>query len=169
VVIFDYGASRGGAIPKRLLADFKGFLHTEGYGAVCRDNAITQIGCWSHVRRKYDEALKAAGINPRKPPAGVPPPKARRALQALGFIRRLFAIEHPFREAEPQERLRVRQTESASVVKDFRVWLDETLPKVVPGSAIGAAHNYTVGQWPNSFVSLTMGGSSSTTIAPRMR
>lgn len=30
VVIFDYDASRGGSIPKRLLADFKGFLHTDG-------------------------------------------------------------------------------------------------------------------------------------------
>lgn len=115
---------------------------------MCRDNAITQIGCWSHVRRKYDEALKAAGINPRRPPAGSPPPKARRALQALSFIQRLFAIEHRIREAEPDERLRVRQTESAPVVEDFRAWLDETLPKVVPGTAVGTALNYTAGQWP---------------------
>jgi hypothetical protein len=151
VVLFDYDASRSGAIPKRLLGDFNGFLHTdgfEGYGAVCRNNGITQIGCWAHVRRKYDEALKAAGINPRKPPAGAPPPKARRPLQALGFMQRLFAIEHRIREAEPEERWRVRQTESAPVVEAFRAWLDETLPKVVPGSAIGKALSYTVSQWP---------------------
>jgi transposase len=151
VVLFDYDASRSGAIPKRLLGDFNGFLHTdgfEGYGAVCRNNGITQIGCWAHVRRKYDEALKAAGINPRKPPAGAPPPKARRPLQALRFMQRLFAIEHRIREAEPEERWRVRQSKSAPVVEAFRAWLDETLPKVVPGSAIGKALSYTISQWP---------------------
>jgi hypothetical protein len=96
----------------------------------------------------YDEALKAAGINSRKPPAAAPPPKARRALRVLGFIQKLFAIEHRIRKAEPQKRLRVRQAESAPVVKAFCVWLDETLPKVVPGSAIGKALAYTAGQWP---------------------
>jgi transposase len=34
------------------------------------------------------------------------------------------------------------------VVEAFRAWLDETLPKVVPGSAIGKALSYTVSQWP---------------------
>jgi transposase len=63
-------------------------------------------------------------------------------------MQRLFAIEHRIREAEPEERWRVRQTESAPVVEAFRAWLDETLPKVVPGSAIGKALTYTVSQWP---------------------
>ena len=151
VVLFDYDPSRGGAIPKRLLGDFSGFLHTdgyEGYGAVCRANDITQIGCWAHVRRKYDEALKAAGINPRKPPSGTPPPKMRRTLKALGYIQRLFAIEHRIRDQAPEARWRVRQGESAPVVDEFRDWLDTVLPSVVPGSALGKAIAYTDGQWP---------------------
>ena len=76
VVLFDYDPSRGGAIPKRLLGEYSGYLITdgyEGYGPVCRANGITQVGCWAHARRKFDEVLKAAGINPRKTPKGKPP------------------------------------------------------------------------------------------------
>ena len=100
------------------------------------------------MRRKYDEALKAAGINPRKPPSGTPPPKMRRTLKALGYIQRLFAIEHRIRDQAPEARWRVRQRESAPVLEEFRDWLDTVLPTVVPGSALGKAIAYTDAQWP---------------------
>ena len=142
VVLFDYDPSRGGAIPKRLLGEYSGYLITdgyEGYGPVCRANGITQVGCWAHARRKFDEVLKAAGINPRKTPKGKPPPKARKAGQALAFIRALFAIEHRVRDDSAEARYRVRHAESALVLERLRAWLDEQLPTVPPSTALGRA------------------------------
>jgi transposase len=115
---------------------------------VCRENDITQLGCWSHVRRKFHEVLKAAGINPRQPPKGQPPPKARRALKALGFIGHLFAIEQRIRGRPPDERHRVRTEESLPVLEKLRAWLDATLPEAPPASALGRALGYLDAQWP---------------------
>jgi transposase len=42
VVLFDYDASRSGAIPKRLLGDFNGFLHTDGFEGYAADRPSTQ-------------------------------------------------------------------------------------------------------------------------------
>lgn len=151
VVLFDYAPSRGGDIPKRLLGEFSGFLVTdgyEGYGPVCRANGITQVGCWAHARRKFDEVMKAAGINPRKTPTSKPPPKARKAARALGFMRQLFAIEHRLRNASAQMRHHARQADSAPVLEKLRDWLDEQLRGVPPTSALGRALGYLDTQWP---------------------
>ena len=56
VVLFEYDVSRSGSVPSRLLDGFAGVLQTDGYDGynqVCRDNAITRIGCWDHARRKF--------------------------------------------------------------------------------------------------------------------
>ena len=96
----------------------------------------------------FDEVLKAAGINPRKTPKGKPPPKARKAGQALAFIRALFAIEHRVRDDSAEARYRVRHAESALVLERLRAWLDEQLPTVPPSTALGRALSYLDAQWP---------------------
>ena len=151
IVLFDSEPSRGGAIPKRLLGEFSGYLVTdgyEGYAPVCRANGITQVGCWAHARRKFDEVFKAAGINPRKTPKGRSPPKGGKAARALGFMRQLFAIEHRIRNDDAQTRYRIRYTHSAPVLEKLRTWLDEHLPTVPPRTALGQALGYLDTQWP---------------------
>jgi len=62
MIVYDYHASRASSVPVALLGEFKGYLQTdgyEGYTSVCKANGLTQLGCWAHVRRKFDEALKA--------------------------------------------------------------------------------------------------------------
>ena len=62
VILFDYEPSRSGKVPAQLLKDFQGILQTdgyEGYAAVAKRNDIVSVGCLAHVRRKFDEALRA--------------------------------------------------------------------------------------------------------------
>ena len=62
IILFDYDASRSGAVPFRLLSDFKGTLQTdgyEGYAATAARDDIVHVGCLAHARRKFDEAVKA--------------------------------------------------------------------------------------------------------------
>ena len=151
IVLFDYEPSRGGAIPKRLLGEFSGYLVTdgyEGYAPVCRANGITQVGCWAHARRKFDEVLKAAGINPRKTPKAKPPPKGSKAARALGVIRELFAIERRIRNDDAETRYRIRHTHSAPVLEKLRTWIDEHRSSVPPSTALGQAFGYLDTQWP---------------------
>ena len=149
VVLYDYAPSRAGAVPISLLGSFNGYLQTDGYAgyhAVVAANGITPLYCFAHARRYFIEALKALGLNPNKLPLKAPD-KARRPLQALGFIRQLYAIEHRLREQTPAERLAVRQTESVSVLNALHAWLAKTSPKVVPGSPLGKALGYLERHW----------------------
>src|SRR5207248_2622801 len=62
IVLFDYDASRGGAVPKRLLHGYQGILLTDGwepYDTVAQELGLVHAGCMAHARRKFDEARKA--------------------------------------------------------------------------------------------------------------
>lgn len=149
MVLYDYAPSRAGEVPLALLGAFDGHLQTDGYAgyrAVVAANGITPVYCFAHARRYFTDALKALGVNPSKPPAK-PPDKARRALKALTFIRHLYAIEHRIREHPPDERLAVRQAESAPVLNELRAWLDRLLAKVLPSSPLGQALGYLDRHW----------------------
>jgi transposase len=149
IVLFDYDPSRSGEVPKRLLEGFKGTLHTDayaGYDAVVTLQRLVRLLCWSHARRRFVDVLKSLKLNPKKLPAK-PPPKARRALKALGFIKTLYTIERRIRDQPPDERYQVRQRESLPVLEALRAWLDETRPKILPGSALGEALAYLDNHW----------------------
>jgi transposase len=74
VVLFDYQPGRGHEHPERFLQGFAGTIMTDGYAAWRMLKGVTHLGCLAHVRRRFDEALKA-----QKYPTG-------RAKQALEFI-----------------------------------------------------------------------------------
>jgi transposase len=149
IVLFDYDPSRAQDVPKRLLEGFSGALHTDGYAgydAVVAEQGLQRLYCWVHARRRFVEVLKSLGLNPKKLPAK-PPPKARRALKALGFIKTLYAIEGRLRERPPEERFYMRQAESLPVLQALREWLKETRPKILPNSALGEALAYLDKHW----------------------
>ncbi len=72
VILFDYDPSRSQAVPLRLLESYRGYLQVDGYdgyNAVGLRSDIVLVGCMAHVRRKFDEAVKAQGVdrdNPEK-------------------------------------------------------------------------------------------------------
>ncbi len=58
IVLYEYQPGRGGIHPETFLNGFKGYLHTDGYaGYYNLPEEITVVGCWAHVRRKFDEAM----------------------------------------------------------------------------------------------------------------
>lgn len=145
IVLYDYDPSRSQQVPIRLLDDFAGYLQTdayEGYSAVISNNGITPLGCWAHVRRKFDEALKAqAGMTPEKR-------KASLAAHALRKIQALYRIERETKLLTDNGRQVVRVNRSMPLLDEFRAWLDQHIPIVPPRSALGKAMNYAHKQWP---------------------
>ena len=144
IVLFDYDPHRNQAVPKRLLAGFTGTLVTDGYEAyapVVRENGMTHAGCWAHARRKFNDALKVQGTQAKG--------KAGKAMEAMSFIRQLYAVERQAKEKhlDPEQRHALRQQQSRPVIERTRRWLDKSMRQVPPKSVLGKAMGYLDKQW----------------------
>lgn len=139
IVLYDYQTTRSGKHPRQFLAGFKGYLHTDGYEGYNGLPDVVLAGCWSHARRKFDEALKALPAG-----KGSAPVVAREGLE---FCNRIFAIERSLHDLSPEERYRKRLELSRPVLDEFSAWLKIQLPRVLPRSALGVAIRYCRNQW----------------------
>lgn len=141
VVLFDYDASRSGAVPKALLGDYGGHLMTdgyEGYNAVVTQNGITHLACWAHARRKFIEVQRAQ-----------PKGKTDQADVALGLIGKLYGVERDLKEVgNIAQRTLERKTRSVPVLNELREWLDKRKSGVPPKSKLGEALAYLDKYWP---------------------
>lgn len=147
VVLYDYDPSRSGRVPERLFAGYAGVLQTdgyEGYTAVGQRPGVVHVGCFAHARRKFDEALKGMHGAARKATSR----KESVALQGLGWIQKLYAIEKSAKDATPEERQRLRNERSRPILIALRHWLDDALPRVAPQTLTGKALGYLDHQWP---------------------
>lgn len=148
VILYDYDPSRSGEVPKRLLADWRGYLMTDGYrgyDAVVEAQNLTHLACMAHVRRGFVEAT-----------AGLPKGKLGRAGEAIELIRKLYRVERDVEEAgvagEPlahkhARRLTARRARSKPLLQELRTWLDTTRPKVTPSARLGQAIAYADKYW----------------------
>ena len=134
LVFFHYDqGSRAQKVVLPLLKDFKGALQTDGYAAynVYEDKkGVTLLGCWAHVRRYFEEALKEDKT------------RAGYALEQIGLI---YAVE---READDKElsfaqRAELRERLSYPIMVAFEKWLVREYPQVMPKGRIGKAIKYT--------------------------
>ncbi len=142
IIIYQVGPSRGHEVPQKFLDGYKGFLHTDGYESyetlASKMPTITLVGDWVHVRRKFDEAVKAVAKDFKGEV------KARVALE---LINELFRIEREMGEVTPDEKLRIRQEKSKPVIDALKNWADEAGPCIPPKSLIGKAITYMLQRW----------------------
>lgn len=101
---------------------------------------VIEVACWAHARRKFFDAQESD-------PA--------RSLWMLEMIRRLYAVEAEARDREPPERLRLRQSQSAPILEQIRLWLIGQQAQVLPRSPIAQAIGYALNQWPALIVYTT--------------
>ncbi len=137
IVLYDYQSSRGKEHPKKFLEGFTGFLCTDGYQGYNSVEGVTHVGCWSHARRYFDEAVKASGGKEKNP----------KAKEGLDFCNRLFHLEKQWQELTPEERHQKRLLESRPVLEAFLAWLEITNTHCVPKSHLGKAITYCLNQW----------------------
>ena len=135
IVIYDYQQGRSGDFAKRFLQNFKGYLMVDGYvGYRKLEPEVTLSCCWSHVRRKFDEALK---VLPEKNPEST-------AAIGIAYCNKLFDIEREISDKSIEERKMVRQEQSKAVCEAFFSWAEAESFKVLPKSAIGTAIQYSL-------------------------
>ncbi|WP_202920213.1 IS66 family transposase [Urbifossiella limnaea] len=138
--LFDLTAGRRQEFPQAFLAGYRGFVHADaydGYNAVHND--VRHLGCWMHARRYFVDA------EPTDP----------RAVEALAFIRTLYAVEREIQveREKPGETftaadvVRIRRTRAGPILAQFRDWLDEQQRSATPKSLFGQAVGYARNQW----------------------
>ena len=138
VVLYEYQPGRGAKHPKEFLAGYRGYLHTDGYaGYHDLGEGITVVGCWAHLRRKFDEAVKSL-------PKGKA--KGSSASQGLTYCNLLFGIEQELAELTPEERYEQRLKQAKPVLDAMFAWANTR--SAAPKSVLGKAFHYLKEQWP---------------------
>lgn len=146
VIWYQYADTRSGDVPEGFLypnahdlPDSAMYLITDGYIGY---NALSQMpgilghaACWAHVRRKFVDATHG-----RKNTAP--------AHLMVALIRKLYQVERAAREKTPEERQALRQEQAGPILDKIKEWLDQTVVKALPKSALGEAISYTLGLWP---------------------
>jgi transposase len=126
--VFDFTLGRSRDGPARFLKGYRGTLVADAYGGydgIVVGNDLVRAGCWAHARRKF---VDAETTHPAI------------AGEAVGIIKRLYAIEERGKALDVASRGALRRAESAPILAALR---DRLLPKHPMAQAVA----YTLNQW----------------------
>jgi len=136
IVLYEYQPSRKHEHPEAFLKNFKGYLHADGYdGYHALPENITVVGCWAHLRRKFDEALKIIDKEKRE---------GTDSLRGKRYCDQLFEIERDLASLMPEERFEKRQEFSRPVMEEFFAWINSL--GALPKNPLGIARHYALSQ-----------------------
>jgi len=128
---YAFTDTKEGKFPKALLDGYAGdLLLVDGgseFNEVVREQSLIRGGCWSHLRKRFFEAL-------HHHPA--------EAHLALGTLKDLFLIERELRGRPPDEVVAVRAERSQRLVDGYFAWSKAMSQTVRPESLLGKALQY---------------------------
>ena len=141
IVLYEYQKTRNASHPREFLKDFSGVCVTDGYQVyhtIEGEREDLQIaGCWSHVRRRFDEAVKALPKQKQKDSC---------AYLALTMIQAIYREEKQLKDLPAGERKNRRQLSVMPLVEAYFTWVRENLPKVPQKSKTWEGFNYSLNQ-----------------------
>jgi transposase len=136
IVLAEYKPDRKKENPSAFLKGFSGYLHTDGYDAYHKlPPEIVIVGCWAHVRRKWDEALNVVPKSDRE---------GCSALLGKRYCDRLFAIDRELASLDSDERYAIRLERMKPLMDEFFSWAGSIEER--PKSAMGKAISYMFSQ-----------------------
>jgi transposase len=150
-VIFTWQTSRAAECLEKIVpVDFRATIQCDGYAgydAFARQrDAIDLAGCWSHLRRKFVDALEVA------PRAGA---------LVLHLLQNLYRIEAQLRKSRAGPKLRViaRKLHALPVIHRLhRLLLSwQNRQCFLPQSLLGRAISYALSQWQSLLLYLEDG------------
>lgn len=141
IVLYEYQKTRNASHPREFLKDFNGVCVTDGYQVYhtieTEREDLKIAGCWSHARRRFDEAVKSLPKAKRKD---------SRAYLALTMIQAIYREEKQLKDLPAEERKTRRQLSVKPLVEAYFVWVRETLPKVPQKSKTWEGFSYSLNQ-----------------------
>ena len=136
IVLYEYQQTRNASHPREFLKGFHGVCVTDGYQVyhtVANEREDLKIaGCWSHVRRRFDEAVKALPKEKRK---------GSLAYLALTMIQAIFREEGFLKEREERRQVSVRP-----LVEAYFAWVKENICRVPRKGKTWEGFQYSLNQ-----------------------
>lgn len=141
IVLYEYQKTRNASHPREFLKDFNGVCVTDGYQVYhtieTEREGLKIAGCWSHARRRFDEAVKALPKAKRKD---------SRAYLALTMIQGIYREEEQLKSLPAEERKNRRQLSIRPLVEAYFAWARENILKVPQKSKTWEGFNYSINQ-----------------------
>lgn len=134
-VLFRFTPRHNREGPKAFLRGYKGYVQADAssvYDELFRTEQVTEVGCWAHCRRGFFEAMSS---------------DRERAMAALGFIHKLYALDAETRPLPPSQRTEQRRLRAQPLLGAFRGWLEAESLVVLPRSPMASAIGYALNQW----------------------
>src|SRR6476660_230813 len=137
--------------PVQHLQAFTGILQADAYSGYNElydpsrsQGAITAALCWAHARRQFFELADiAANARRGKNAAAISPV----ALAAVKRIDALFDSERDINGQSAEERLRVRQEQSAPLLAALEAWLREQHSRLSRSASVAQPIDYMLKRW----------------------
>jgi transposase len=150
-VVFTYAPGRSGTHAMDILRGFDGILQVDGYAGYDALAEPRRVGgaplklayCWAHARRKLHDIYQKDG--------------SEIAAEGLRRIAQIYKIEASIRGRPPEERRAARQTQSAPLIVDFRLWLTHQRTRISAKSRLGEKLGYIHRHWDGLQIFLTDG------------
>jgi transposase len=137
--------------PERHLQNFAGILQADAYGGynglfhVTRaQGALKPALCFAHARRKFFELADIAANARRGEKAAAISPIA---LEAVRRIDALFDIERGINGLNAEERLRVRQEQSAPLMAELEARLRDERSRLSRSASVAGPIDYMLKRW----------------------
>lgn len=141
IILYEYQKTRNASHPREFLRDFSGVCVTDGYQVyhtIENEREDLKIaGCWSHARRRFDEAVKA-----------LPKEKQKESLAylALSMIQAIFREEKILKELPAEEREKRRQVSVRPLVEAYFEWLKENIRRIPKKGKTWEGFQYSLNQ-----------------------
>lgn len=130
---FEYQPDRSGKHPAALLRDFTGCLVTDGYAGYDKVPKAIRCGCWTHMRRKWREAM----------PKGATTATSKAAL-GYEYCNKLFALERKVETVAPSQRISARKAKEELLLDAYWEFVEKLDPAA--GSKLEEAVTYARNQ-----------------------
>jgi len=132
---YDFSIDRSKKRPIDFLNGYRGYVHADaysGYDELFKKEAIIEVGCWAHARRKFDEAASS---------------RPKEATDILARIARLYhEVETPCTDRMPEERCRFRQEHATPLLDGIFDKIEEFRRQTIPTEPLRKAIDYALNQ-----------------------
>jgi transposase len=148
-VLYEYNATDHKHFVNDWFAGFNGTLHCDCdpfFDLLFTPSGVNPSFCNTHARRKFEPIANATQGN------GL-------AKQAMAFYKRIYRIERHAKNEKmtTTQRYELRQQRTKPIMEEFKQWLDDHYPTVLPKSPLGRAFAYCLKHWDGLCVFLNDG------------
>ena len=146
IVLYDYCRTRSTGHLRTFLSSYRGTLVSDGYQpyhTFSEEQSLTSAGCWTHCRRRFVNAIKAAQKD--LPEEAL---KNSIAYQALARISAIYKLDESWKERTSEYRLEHRKRILKPLVDEYFDWIKEQVKtcSVLPKSETGEGLSYSINQ-----------------------